>query len=241
MTERSSNSIFNFKKFSVRNEKSALKVGTDAVLLGSAMTVAGTDRRMLDIGTGTGVIALMAAQRASEMGIGCAIEAIDIDEESCREAQYNFSASPWGEMVSVFNTPLSSFRAGEPFDLIFSNPPYYDCSLRNPDERECLARHTDTLSYREICSFASENLTGSGRLSLILPSESEQALVRTAASFGLYPFRILRVRTTATKPVKRIVVEFSRSRKDCVEEEIVLQDGNGRTADYASLTEKFYL
>lgn len=241
MTEHSSNSVFRFKRFSVKNEKSALKVGTDAVLLGAAVTVKDSDRYLLDIGTGTGVIALMVAQRMSAFGSGYRIEAIDIDTLSSEEAGENFSSSPWSANLASENISLQQYRPSEKYDLIFSNPPYYDESLKNPDARECIARHTESLSYRQICAFASDNLVEEGRLSLILPSEAETSLRRTAASFGLYPFRVLRVRTTASKSARRIVVEFSRRKADVSDEEIILQDGQGRTPEYSALTADFYL
>lgn len=228
---------FKFKKFEVRNEASALKVGTDAVLLGAAMTLRADDRNMLDIGTGTGVIALMAAQRHPY----ARIEAIDIDAASAAEAALNFSESPWAERLHAQHLPLSGFRPDEPFDLVFSNPPYFDESLRNPDPRESEARHTQSLSYRDICAFCANHLSPQGRLALILPAETEKTLVRTAASFGLYLCRIVRIRTVERKPFKRIIAEFGRERKTAQECSLTLQKEGKRTLEYASLTEEFYL
>lgn len=232
-------SSFKFKRFEVSNLKSALKVGTDAVLLGAAMTLKETDRFLLDIGTGTGVIALMAAQRLESSRPF--IEAIDIDGASAEEAAQNFAASPWPDCLRAVRTPLAGYVPDKSFHCIFSNPPYYDNSLRNPDEREAVARHTDSLSFAEICAFASEHLTGDGRLSLILPAESEKALMRTAASFSLFPFRIIRVRTTQAKPLKRLIAEFSRSRGAVAEEVLVLMDAGARSSQYSKLTKSFYL
>ena len=232
-------SSFKFKRFEVSNLKSALKVGTDAVLLGSAMTLRETDRFLLDIGTGTGVIALMAAQRLESSRPF--IEAIDIDGASAEEAAQNFAASPWPDCLLAVRTPLSGYVPDKSFHCIFSNPPYYDNSLRNPDEREAVARHTGSLSPVDICSFASEHLNPGGRLSLILPAESEKTLMRTAASFSLFPFRIIRVRTTPAKPFKRLIAEFSRSRGAVAEEELVLMDAGARSPQYSKLTESFYL
>lgn len=228
--------LFRFKQFSLRNEASALKIGTDAVLLGAAMTILPQDGRMLDIGTGTGVIALMAAQRS-----GAQIEAVEIDPASADEAALNFADSPWAARLLVSNIALQQYRPAAGYDLIFSNPPYYDNSLTNPDARETAARHTESLSYAEICAFASEHLKPEGRLSLILPAEAEKMLLRTAASFGLYPFKLLRVRTTPAKPFRRIVAEFSRTRGPLSEESLVLQDGNARSCEYSALTAEFYL
>lgn len=229
-------SSFRFKQFEVRNSKSALKVGTDAVLLGAAMSVREDDTNMLDIGTGTGVIALMAAQRS-----GAHIDAIDVDIPSCEEAQSNFEASPWQSRISLYNTPLQEFSPDSRYDLVFSNPPYYDESLKNPDSREATARHSVMLSKTDICSFAAKWLSPDGRLSLILPAEDEKEICRTAASFALYLFRIMRIKTSSRKTVRRIIVEFCRSRQTPVEEELVLQEGMERTEAYLRLTEEFYL
>ena len=230
--------FFRFKRFQVRNERSALKVGTDAVLLGAAMTLLPTDRNLLDIGTGTGVIALMAAQRMEP--VPCRITGIDIDGPSADEARYNFSLSPWPECLFAEQVALADYRPAVKQDCIFSNPPFYDNSLKNPDRRESAARHTESLSYREICAFSAEHLAPQGRLSLILPAEEEKALLRAAASFGLFPFRILRVRTTPAKPFRRIIAEFSRKKGETSEEELTL-GGSARSEEYAALTTDFYL
>ena len=126
-------------------------------------------------------------------------------------------------------------------DLIVSNPPYYDSSLRNPDERKAAARHTGTLDFAALCSFAAERLSEDGRLSVIIPSDSLKAFRRTAASFGLLPFRIMEVRTTAAKPPSRVVAEFSHSGAECLHEGITLLENGSKTAEYASLTRDFYL
>lgn len=230
---------FRFKQFSVRNDLAALKVGTDAVLLGAAMTIRPEDRAFLDIGTGTGVIALIMAQRVHDANSN--IVAIDIDGPSAEEAAENFADSPWASSMTAIHTSLAEFRPERKFDCIFSNPPFYDNSLTNPDAREAAARHTQSLSYRDICAFASEYLEPDGHISLILPADQETAIMRTAASFGFYPFRIIRISTTPRKPVKRLVVELQRTKAKTSEESLVLQDGAARSAQYAELTKEFYL
>lgn len=244
---------FRFKQFTVRQDASALKVGTDAVLLGAAMTLLPSDRTLLDVGTGTGVIALMAAQRlavpSAPLACGSAITstglpdiiAIDIDGPSAAEAAANFAASPWSGMLSARHCSLQDFAPDAPLDVIFSNPPFYDESLRNPDAREAAARHTCSLSYRDLCAFAARHLAPDGRLSLILPAECEAALLRTAASFGLHPFRILRILTTAGKAPRRIVAGFSRGRAAFRDESLTLMSGASRTPEYSLLTAPFYL
>lgn len=238
--------VFRFKRFDVVNERSAMKVNTDGVLLGAAMTVKETDRRLLDIGTGTGTIALMAAQRLSDLTSEYGnIMAIDVDEPSFCEAEANFRHSPWSDALNVCHCSLAELAAahkGE-FDLIFSNPPYFDESLQAPQERRNNARHTTTgLSYREILEFAAVYLTSDGRVSLVLPADQEQSLTRYARMCGLYPFRILRVRSIPRKSPSRIIAEFSRHRTGvCREELLTIQNEGKYTEEYLSLTHDFYL
>lgn len=240
---------FRFKKFEVVNERSAMKVNTDGVLLGAAMTIRPEDRFMLDIGTGTGTIALMAAQRIS--GNAIMIDAIDIDEPSATEAAMNFANSPWAECLHAHNMSLDAFAAMDDgdegpvrkYDLIFSNPPYFEDSLTAPDERKSTARHTsDGLSYRDIFEFAKERLSDSGRISLVLPADQEAALCRYARMCGLHLFRILRVRTVPRKAPSRMIAEFSRHRCEAVTEELLTIQNEGQyTQEYLSLTHDFYM
>ena len=228
-----------------------MKVNTDGVLLGALMTVRASDMSSLDVGTGTGTIALMAAQRLSDVrnrdgGKPPLIVGIDIDEASAREAAANFAASPWPGMLQSVHSSLDCYArsagASCRFDHIFSNPPYYDLSLRAPDSRRNAARHTDSLSYRELVSYAAEHLAEYGILSLILPADSGLWLMRYAGMSGLYPFRIVRIRTTTAKQPSRIVAEFSASRPDNVCESLLtIHDGSSYSDEYLSLTQDFYL
>ena len=256
-------SVFRFKYFNVVNERSAMKVNTDGVLLGAAMTILPADRRLLDIGTGTGTIALMAAQRAlgipgqagdDEMRSGdnevraggdVLIDAIDVDEPSASEAAANFCESPWAEHLRAHNLSLQDFADSEPckYDLIFSNPPYFEDSCIAPDERKSTARHTSVgLSYRDIFEFASERLADNGRVSLVLPADQEAALCRHARMCGLHLFRIVRIRTVERKAPIRIITEFSRQRCQTPADEMLTIMNEGRyTQEYLSLTKDFYL
>ena len=241
--------VFRFKEFEVVNERSAMKVNTDGVLLGAAMTILPSDRTMLDVGTGTGTIALMAAQRASSVILNevknLRIDAIDIDEASASEASANFTSSPWGTALKVHHLSLEEFSssAETAYDLIFSNPPYFEDSLTAPDERKSTARHTsDGLSYRDIFEFAKDRLSENGRVSLVLPADQEGALTRYARMCGLYLFRILRIRTVPRKAPSRIIAEFSRTRcAEFSEELLTIQDEGKYTQEYLSLTRDFYL
>ena len=165
-----------------------MKVNTDGVLLGGALTLLPSDRCLLDVGTGTGTIALMVAQRLcgmlniSQINKGIFnIQAIDSDIPSVTEAALNFNVSPWRENLAASHCPLESYEPGLAFDLIFSNPPFFESSLKAPDPRRRSARHTGTLSYREILAFASRHLSPSGRVSLILPADCERELLMNAA------------------------------------------------------------
>ena len=249
-------SVFQFKKFKVVNERSAMKVNTDGVLLGAAMTIKAGDRRLLDIGTGTGTIALMAAQRVEGIpgragndamiaGNEVVIDAIDVDEPSAREAGMNFKSSTWPDWLYAHNLSLQDFARQSDciYDLIFSNPPYFEDSLTAPDGRKSTARHTsEGLSYRDIFEFAKDRLSEEGRVSLVLPADQETALTRYARMCGFHLFRIMRVRTVPRKAPSRIVAEFSRSR--CADPEdfiLTIQNEGKYTQEYLSLTHEFYL
>lgn len=253
--------IFRFKRFCVVNERSAMKVNTDGVLLGVAMTIKPSDRRFLDIGTGTGTIALIAAQRVegfldfARNDSPCnpvsweklCIHAIDIDAISAEEAALNFSNSPWAGHLQAHAASLDEYAEsldeGETFDLIFSNPPYFDDSLNAPQQRRNNARHTSTgLSYREILDFAAGRLSGQGRVAMVLPSDVEPSLLRHARMNGLHLFRILRIRTVERKQPSRIIAEFSLTRCETPEDETLTIQKEGRyTHEYLTLTKGFYL
>ena len=247
-------STFRFKKFEVVNERSAMKVNTDGVLLGASMTLRSSDRFLLDIGTGTGTIALIATQRLADSVKPEApmarqdvrIDAIDIDEASAVEAAANFRNSPWSESLQAFHASLDGYTAmarDREYDLIFSNPPYFEDSMNAPEERRNNARHTSTgLSYREILDFAASHLSAGGRVSLVLPAETENSLCRHARMNGLHLFRIVRVRTVPRKAPSRIIAEFSRIRIDSPEDVVLTIQNEGKyTEEYLSLMHELYL
>lgn len=261
-------SVFRFKKFEVINEKSAMKVNTDGVILGAAMTVRETDRNVLDVGTGTGTIALMAAQRLSALMSGKAdgqnsedkeavievlpmenvsagsfsVTAVEIDEASATEAARNFGASPWSGQMQLFHTSLQEFGADTgTYDLICSNPPYFEESLKAPDERRRNARHNDSLSYRELIEFAVAKLSEHGRLSMILPSGQENDVLRYARMNGLLPYRILYIKTVPRKPVSRMVIELSAEcSPEPIKETLSIHTADGEYSnEYKSLMSDF--
>lgn len=244
-----SEGVFRFRRFSVYNSIPGQKVGTDGVLLGAAVSLDFPGPvKVLDIGTGTGVIALMLAQRLSQ-GLSDAlcpaeITAIDIDEQAALSAAASFRESPWSDILHSHRRSLQDFAddlygQGRLFDLIVSNPPYYDNSLPCPDPQRDAARHTESLSWREVITFAGDFLSPQGLLALILPKQEEKRLLRFASSFGFCPSRLLSISTTQSKPPSRLIAEFTRAgavRAQCRQEIMVI--GN---AKYHSIVDEFYL
>ena len=261
--------IFRFRKFEVRNENSAMKVNTDGVLLGALMTINGNERRLLDIGTGTGTIALMAAQRLSAAAwnhddrklssglfpsvelhgrlpgtMDFLVEAIDIDSASAEEAGENFSNSPWAGHLKAHLCPLSMFRPDAEYDLIFSNPPFFTETLHSPSSRKAQARHADALPTEEIMDFAASHLNEYGGLSLILPAEREAEAERTAAQHGLRLSRIVRIQSSDRKPAYRAIMEFTRNtgQKTAVSQENITINMNGKYSEqYLDIVSDFLL
>jgi len=208
-----------------------MKVGTDGVFLGAWVSLSGKERTILDAGTGTGVIALMMAQRSSV----ASVFAIDIDPASIEEAAENFIASPWPERLSA---KLCDFREWDsPVDLIVCNPPFFTNALKAPQERRTLARHNDTLTHSDLVEGALRCLTADGRLAVVLPCDEASSLLKLAAGAGLFPARICNLRTSPGKAPKRTLLELSAKKTPpAVPEEIVIE-----SEEYKSLTRDFYL
>ncbi len=242
--------VFRFKHFEVRNELSAMKINTDGVLLGAIVPLPEICSKILDIGTGTGVIALMLAYRTEkEKGSDSfSITAIEKDSTATEEAAGNFAASQWACNIKARNIPLERFRDNGPFDLIVSNPPYYDSSLTNPNERKAQARHTDgNMSYREIIAFATSALSPEGRLAMILPANNEVPMLRYARSFGLQPYEIVSISSSSRKPPSRIIVTLIKTQEPAPKEYIplsrhltIMHDGQ-YSQEYLEAIKDFYL
>jgi len=236
-----SNSHFNFKRFSVQQDLCSMKVGTDGVLLG-AWTNTDNVSRILDIGTGTGLIALMLAQRSSAN-----ITAIDVEENACKQATINFDLSPWKERLSIIHSKIQEYQTDEKFDLIVSNPPYFTGYYSSDNLSRDIARSADVLlPYEDLISAAKRLLKEEGRLSLILPADQQEKIIAIANQFGLTLSRLTFVKTKNMKEAKRILIEFVNELNDpeVIEDELIIQsDDNGRvyTQDYINLTKDFYL
>lgn len=213
-----------------------MKVGTDGVLLGAWADCEGA-KNILDIGTGTGVIALQMAQRNSQAQI-CAVE---IDEIAAKRARANFDLSPWAERLEVEQTAVQEFKPSEKFDLIVSNPPYFVDSLLPPDAKRSTARHTHDLTFEELDNAVARLLSASGKFALILPvTEFEKYLALTQ----LHIVRRCDVCPVEGGAVKRIMGEFAKQKPTTINLETIAIERGKRgdyTDDYRALTKDFYL
>ncbi|MDR1646048.1 MAG: methyltransferase [Tannerellaceae bacterium] len=234
-----SNNYFRFKQFTIHQEGCAMKVGVDGALLG-AWTRAGGCRKILDVGTGAGLIALMLAQRNPE----ATVDALDIDESACEQARANAEASPFAGRIRVIHVAFADYAAGvAAYDLIVSNPPYFVRSLPSPDPRRCLARHAGSLSLEELISAAGRLLTATGKLSLILPAGREEELKSLAACHGLHPSRQTLVAPLAGGAVKRVLSELSVAPVPfCEQDSLCIEEIGGRYSPaFISLLKDYYL
>lgn len=214
-----------------------MKVGTDGVLLG-AWTDTGNAGSILDVGTGTGLIALMLAQKTN-----APVDAIDIDENACRQACENVAASPFSKQIRVIHSSFADFQPADKYDLIVSNPPYFSQSLKSPDDKRSKARHDDHLLLHDLIGGSKKILSESGRIALILPVEQERKLTEILTQNQLYRTRQTNVIPVAGKQIKRILVELSATpapdyAPECLAIEV---ERHKYTKEYEALTRDFYL
>ena len=229
--------MFHFKQFSIEDNRCAMKVGTDAVLLGAWVNLNDL-HRILDIGTGSALIALTLAQRS---GNSTSIEAIESEETDAQQASKNVSASPWANRIKVFHQSLQKFES-EKFDLIVSNPPYFINSQLPPATHRAKARHTNTLSYEELIYHSVRLMEKTSRLAVILPVEEGNLFRSIAQSHHLFCNRQLAFFSRANKPQERWLFEFSFHTSLPIKEKLVLHGaGEMWSEEYQVLTRDFYL
>lgn len=219
--------MFQFKQFTIYQDWCAMKVGTDGVLLGAW---ANGGKRILDAGTGTGIIALMMAQRYPN----AVVTAIDIDEGAVKQAQQNVAQSPFAQQITVLHNTLQEHQ-GE-YDAIISNPPFFIDSLAAPDEQRNVARHTQTLTYTELMQAAWRLLSDEGELSVVVPFDYRKRMEDEAIFVGFFPSKVCAVKTTERKPAKRYLLSFKKHPCRCEQEQLTI--GSER---YQELTKEFYL
>lgn len=227
---------FKFKHFEIHQDRCAMKVGTDGVLLG-AWALGG--KRILDIGSGTGLISLMMAQRYPE----AQVVGIDLDAEACAEARENVAASPFADRVNIVDCRLQDYESVEKFDAIVSNPPFFLNSLKNPDSKRSMARHADSLPFRDLFLGVKRLLSEEGVFSAIVPSEVLDAFTSEAYLLGFCLVRQCGVKTVERKQPKRFMLTFARHRTMKMENTIeVMMDSDGNRSEwYTKITEEFYV
>ncbi|MBS1582125.1 MAG: methyltransferase [Bacteroidetes bacterium] len=213
------NDHFRFKQFTIRQDRCALKVGTDGVLLGAWTDWSGAGR-ILDIGTGTGLLALIAAQRNATAHV----DAVEIDDDAAAQATENAAASPWADRVRVHRMDARRLRASEPYDVIVCNPPFYGGEMDSPDARKGLAKHSGELTFAELMDAVGRLLAEDGRFNAIVPLDREADLLREAAHVELRTSRRCTVRYLASKPPKRVMLELRRGASEAIEEEVVVEE-----------------
>lgn len=235
------NDYFQFQQFTIKQDRCAFKVGTDGVLLGAFICDGIRSRKVktiLDIGTGTGLIALMAAQESDAV-----IYAIEPDKQSFNQAVENFNDSKWSERIKPYNCFLQTYHPEEKFDLIVTNPPYFSKSLHNPDKRLANARHNDSLPFEILISRVHDLLCNDGRFQLILPYSSAVPFVEMAYLNRLYCNRVLNIKATPKSDITRCILDFShretKPNSSCMTIETVQR--HLYSEEYIALTKNFYL
>ena len=238
---------FNFKQFAVKQDRCAMKIGTDSVLLGAWTSLDSDPYSILDIGAGTGVLALILAQRSgAEL-----IDAIEIDDDAYEQCVDNFESSPWADRLFCYHASLEEFvdelsadeiANDEKYDLIISNPPFYSNSYKSDSEQRDLARFMDAMPFRQLIESVSKLLSETGTFSVIIPFSEEKDFIVLASKEHLFPNRILRVKGTPQSEIKRSLLEFSFQEHSIAPKELIIETLRHQyTQDYIALTKNFYL
>ena len=233
--------MFTFKQFAIEQDRCAMKIGTDGVLLGAWAPIDNHPFSILDIGTGTGIIALMLAQRSAAQQI----DALEIDEAAYEQATDNFENSPWNDRLFCFHAGLDEFieEPEEEYDLIVSNPPFYSEDYKTENESRDLARFQDAMPFEQLLEAADLLLSENGIFTVIIPFNEEENFIALANEFELYPLKITRVKGTPTTEIKRSLLAFSRNETtDLPIDELVIETARHvYTQEYIGLTKDFYL
>ena len=233
------NKPFSFKQFEVHQDRCAMKIGTDGVLLGCWAPVDNV-YSVLDIGAGTGVISLIIAQRSTAE----TIDAVEIDEDAYEQTVENFERSPWGDRLFCYHASFQEFftEIDDKYDLIISNPPFYTENYKTDDKKRDLARFEDALPFEHLLYGSSKLLSDTGRLVIILPYKSEEEIITVAEQFHLYPQKITRVKGSYDAETKRSLIVLGFGRKEIIYDELVIEITRHQyTDEYIKLTKDFYL
>ncbi len=232
--------MFHFKQFSIDDSLCAMKVGTDSVLLGAVADIEKAIK-LLDIGCGTGILSLMAAQRNQH----CTITTVEIDPEACLNARQNFRNSAWDNRITLYNQRFQDFakRCETNFDNIICNPPYFSNSLKAKGEKRTMARHNDSLPLEQLLAGIEKILAPEGKFTVVLPSDIKQKWIIEAQIVGLYPKKITSITSFSHLPPQRVIIEFSNSHShETINDCITIYAQKGIYSDvYRNISKDFYL
>jgi len=240
---------FSFKKFTVNQDRCAMKIGTDGVLLGAWTPLINNPKAILDIGAGTGILSLMLAQRSTAEQI----DAIEIDEDAYEQCVENFETSPWGDKLFCFHAGLDEFvdeleddpsdsELAQQYDLIISNPPFYTEDFKTDDLQRDMARFQDAMPFEELIEAAALLLSDNGIFSVIIPFKEEAKFVSMCKELNLFPLQITRVKGTPTSDIKRSLMAFCRIEQTPLTDELTIEISRHQyTPEYIALTKDFYL
>lgn len=231
---------FKFKQFTVHQDRCAMKIGTDGVLLGAWASNAHMPESILDIGAGTGIIGLMLAQRSNAE----TIDALEIDEDAFEQCMENFEASPWSDRLFCYHASLDEFveEVDDKYDLIVSNPPFYSERVSSGDSSRDMARQNSSLPFNQLIKGVSRLLSGKGIFALVIPNKEETQVLKEALKYKLYPTRLLHVKGNPDSEVKRSLIEFHFKHTGLLTDELIIEKSRHQyTDDYINLTKEFYL
>ncbi len=233
--------MFQFKQFTINQDRCAMKVGTDGVLLGAWAPIDHRPFSVLDIGAGTGLIALMLAQRSQAEQI----EAIEIDPDAFEQTVENFENAPWNDRLFCFHASLDDFMEDlqdEEYDLIVSNPPFYSENVTSGNESRDRARQNESLPFEDLGEAAGILLSENGVLAVILPYKEEARFIQIAAENALFPFKITRIQGSSKSEIKRSLLAFSRTPLPLEIDSLIIEtERHQYTEAYRALTHDFYL
>ncbi|OEK09762.1 tRNA (adenine-N(6)-)-methyltransferase [Flavivirga aquatica] len=233
-------SLFKFKQFSVNQDQCAMKIGTDAVLLGAWASIKNNPFSILDIGAGTGVLSLMLAQRShAEL-----VDAIEIDDSAYEQCVDNFEQSPWGDRLFCYHAALEEFvdEIEDEYDLIVCNPPFYSEDYKTESNQRDLARFQDAMPFEHLLESVSKLLSETGTFSVIIPNKEEALFIDLASKVNLYPNNILHVKGNPLSEIKRSLIEFSFCESAIKTDKLIIEvERHQFTKDYINLTKDFYL
>jgi tRNA1Val (adenine37-N6)-methyltransferase len=234
----SKNTFFRFKQFTIHQDKCAMKVSTDACLFGAWVSLLETDKNALDIGCGTGLLSCMIAQKQQ----GIFIDSIEIDEQAFTQAKNNLSESPFSKQVAIHHTSLQDYQTNAEYDLIFSNPPYFEQDLPSPDQFTNIAKHSTELTLETLFFHAQKLLKNSGRFCLVIPSKRWNDVIALAEKFGMRISKKVEIHHAPNKPCNLLLIEILNQKCTMQTAVFFIKDQNGNDSDQMKkLLQDYYL